>query len=117
MNVDPYTRFCAVLTAYAESDFDDQAVQYWRTFGVFQQNPDYWPSAMEGTAAQCAAFVLDFQSHAHTGSPARDCWTTQRWDAPDPAIDLAGFFAAAETINYLTRIPLVDGIILERKLP
>jgi hypothetical protein len=115
--VDDYTRFCAVLTPYAESDFDDQAAQYGRTFGCYQQNPTYWPSALLGTREQCKAFILAFQSHAHTGSPVRDCWAVQRWDAPDPATDLAGFFAAPETINYLNRVPAVAGIILERKLP
>lgn len=116
--VDDYTRFCTVLTAYAESDFNSDATQG-PTVGVFQQNPKWWPSALLGTAAQCEAFIADFQSKTglHAGKPVADCWFTQRWSAPNPVVDPAGFLASPESVNYLRRVPAITGIIVERKLP
>ena len=112
--VDEYTRLCAVLTAFAESDFRSDAVQR-ETVGVFQQNPRWWPSATQGTAAQCRAFLAAFRDV--TGDPVRDCWRVQRWLAPDPAVDLPGFLAADETKNYVRRLPLVAAIIQTGRLP
>lgn len=112
--VDDYTRFCTVLTAFAESDFRSDAVQR-ETIGVFQQNPRWWPSATQGTAAQCRAFLAAFRKVS--GDPVRDCWRVQRWLAPDPGVDPVGFRSAAETVNYSRRLPLIDRIIRERHLP
>lgn len=111
--VDDYTRFCAVLTGYAESDFRSDAVQHGKTFGVFQQTPRYWPSALGTTADQCAAFLADFaaKNGAHNGDAVRDCWLTQRWFAPDPRTDYVGFVAAPETINYVRRLPVIPLLI------
>jgi len=112
--VDEYTRFCAVLTGYAESDFRSDARQG-DSIGVYQQNPRWWPSAAQGTAAQCRAFLAAFQDVS--GDPVRDCWRVQRWLAPDPATDPTGFLEAAETRNYTRRLPVIDRIISEGKLP
>jgi hypothetical protein len=110
---DDYTRLCAVLTGYAESDYRSDAVQHGATFGVFQQTSRYWPSAHGSTADQCRAFLADFRSKAkqHNGDAVRDCWLTQQWAAPDPRADLAGFRAAAETLNYTRRLPDVLRLI------
>lgn len=113
--VDEYTRTCTVLTAFSESDFRSDAVQRGKTFGVFQQDPKYWPSAMGSTAEQCRAFLAAFRDV--TGDPVRDCWRVQRWLAPDPAVDLPGFLAADETKNYVRRLPLVAAIIQTGRLP
>lgn len=113
-----YERFCTVLTAYAESDFDPGAEQTMQdgssvTVGVFQQTSRFWPSALEGTAAQCRAFVADFRGKAaqHIGDPVRDCYLTQKWRAPDWRVDPAGFDRAPETLNFARRIPVVPGLI------
>ena len=111
--VDDYTRFCTVLTGYAESDFRSDAVQR-ETIGVFQQNPRWWPSATQGTAAQCRAFLAAFRKVS--GDPVRDCWRVQRWLAPDPAADPAGFAASAETANYARRVSKVNTIISTGRL-
>lgn len=117
--VDAYTTFCAVLTGYAESDFRVDAVQANRTFGVFQQNPRWWPGNPTDTAHQCASFLADFMSKTgeHTGRPVADCWRTQQWLAPDPRLDPAGFTASPETQNYVRRVPAVQGIIDTRRVP
>lgn len=122
--VDEYTRFCCVLTAYAESDFRSGATQVMQdgvsvTTGVFQQSSKWWPSATKGTAAQCEAFLADFTSKTrrHTGRPVEDCWYTQMWAAPDPRLDPAGFAASPETQNYVRRLPDIPSIISERRLP
>jgi hypothetical protein len=113
VGVDDYTRFCAVLTGFAESDFRSDAVQHGATFGVFQQTPRWWPTAHGTTAEQCAAFLKDFTSKArqHNGDPVRDCWLTQQWAAPDPRTDLVGFRAAPETVNYTRRLPAVPRLL------
>ena len=112
-----YATFCAVLTGYAESDFRSTAVQHGSTFGVYQQNPKYWPSAHEDTAAQCAAFLADFWVNRirHTGDALHDCWVTQRWAVPnegktwpDPG---PGFLTAPETVNYSRRVADVPRLI------
>lgn len=57
---DEHTRYVTVLTAYAESDFRSDVDQDGKTFGVFQQMPKYWETAMGTTAEQCRAFIADF---------------------------------------------------------
>ena len=120
--VDQHTRFCAVLTAFAESDFRADAVNG-ATVGVFQQNPKWWPSATHGTEAQCRAFIADFQrnENRHTGDPVHDCWVTQRWAVPNGGVSWPdpgpGFIDAPSTRNYTRRVSLIDRIITEGKLP
>jgi hypothetical protein len=113
-------QFCTVLTAFAESDFRSDAVQR-ETIGVFQQNPKWWPTATQGTAAQCMAFLADFARNArhHNGDPVHDVWITQRWLVPndhwpDPGV---GWRESPESQNYVRRLPLIDRIITERRLP
>lgn len=116
-----YVRFCAVLTAFAESDFRSDAVQR-DTVGVFQQNPKWWPSALKGTEAQCRAFVADFtrQMRSHNGNPVHDCWVTQRWAVPNDGATWPepgpGFETAPETENYTRRLPAVTRILAEGHL-
>lgn len=119
-DLDPYVQLCTVLTAYAESDFKSSAVQR-ETVGVFQQNAKWWPTATQGTAAQCVAFLADFARNVrqHNGDPVHDCWVTQRWlvpndNWPDPG---AGFADAPETVNYSRRLAAAKKILSERRLP
>lgn len=125
--VDEYTRFCCVLTAYAESDFESDAVQR-NTVGVFQQDPRWWPSATQGTAAQCRAFLADFKANSkrHTGDPVRDCWMTQRWQVPNegktwpdpgPEFEAEKTRELSETWNYTRRVAAVAQIIKTGRLP
>lgn len=115
-----YVRFCTVLTAFAESDFRSDAVQKGKTFGVFQQDPRWWPSATEGTDSQCRAFVKAFTDlyKIHTGNPVVDCWLVQRWEVPGSNWPKIGpeFLKAPETVNYSSRVEAIDSIIKERKL-
>lgn len=115
-----YTRFCAVLTGFAESDFRSGATQVMQdgvsiTTGVFQQSSRWWPSALLGTEAQCRAFLGKFTPV--TGDPVRDCWYVQHWAAPDPLTNPAGFTTAPETLNYSRRVSLVNRILNERRVP
>jgi hypothetical protein len=115
--VDDYTRLATVLVAYAESDFRSEAVQHGKTFGVFQQDPRWWPTATGTTTEQCMAFLAEFARIKRTGDLVADAWQVQRWLAPDPKIDMRGFRAAAESQNYIRRVPLVPAIIRDRRLP
>lgn len=127
-----YTRFCAVLTGYAESDFRSDAVQRdpvtgeAKSFGCYQQKPKFWPTAHGTTAEQCRAFLSDFNAAAkyHNGDPVRDCWITQRWGIPgsawpDPGPQFAEqkVTPRTSTQNYQRRIPDVAGIITTGRLP
>lgn len=105
-----------MLAAYAESDFRSDATQG-ASVGIYQQIPKWWPSATQGSAAQCSAFIAAFAKITRTNDLVRDCWQVQRWLAPDPAIDLTGFRIAPETQNYARRVAAVPKIISERKLP
>jgi hypothetical protein len=114
--VDEYTRFCCVLTAYAESDFRSDAVQR-DSHGIFQQTLPWWTTALSGPAEQCAAFLDAFRESAkhHNGDPVHDCWVVQRWAVPnggetwpDPG---PGFVTAPETVNYSRRVADVPGLI------
>lgn len=119
-NVTEYTRYCTVLTGFAESDFRSGAVQVMQdgasvTTGVYQQSSRWWPSALQGTEAQCLAFLAAFRPV--TGDMVQDCWFVQQWNAPDPRTDPTAFAASPETKNYADRVPLVAQIINERRLP
>lgn len=96
-----------MLTGYAESDYRSDAVQR-ATVGVFQQNPRWWPSATQGTEAQCRAFVAAFKAEARrwTGDLVRDCWLVQRWEVPGAVWPDPGpnFATAVETVNYSRRV-------------
>jgi hypothetical protein len=116
--VDDYTRRAAVLTAFAESDYQSDAVQHGKTFGPYQQTDavnsqgvPFWPTAHGTTAEQCRAFIADFQANKarHTGDLVRDCWVTQRWAVPNEGVTWPdpgpGFAQAPETLNYSRRLP------------
>lgn len=113
-------RFCTELTARAESDLQSDARQG-ETIGVFQQNPKWWPSATQGTEAQCRAFVADFKANEKAGNhspvdrrdPVRDCWVTQRWAVPNegktwpdpgPEFEAEKTRERSETWNYARRV-------------
>lgn len=113
---DDYTRRAAVLTAYAESDFNSAKTQG-ASIGIYQQIPRWWPSATQGSAAQCKAFLVAFAAITRTNDLVRDCYQVQRWAAPDPAVDPGGFRAAPETVNYLNRVAAVPQIIAQKRLP
>ena len=115
-----YVRRAAVLTAYAESDFRSDVTQG-DSVGIYQQKPRWWPSATQGSEAQCRAFVAAFKGEyrRHTGDLVRDCWLVQRWAVPgsawpDPG---PGFDAAPSTVNYSRRVSVVDEIIGTGRLP
>lgn len=120
-----------MLAGYAESDFQSDAVQG-ETIGVFQQNPRWWPSATQGTEAQCRAFVADFKANEKAGlhspaddrDPARDCWVTQRWAVPNkgatwpdpgPEFDAEKYRELSETWNYWRRLPDIPAMIARRE--
>lgn len=127
LGVDDYTRFCTVLTGWAESDFDGSAVQVMQdgvnvTTGVFQQSSRWWPdSALAGTEAQCRAFLDNFRRV--TGTYELDCWLVQHWAPPEAdrttglPVDIDAWWASRETVNYTRRLPDIPAIISERKLP
>jgi hypothetical protein len=110
-----------VLTAYAESDFRNDVRSAnptssgYYSEGVFQQTLPWWKHDHWDIPVSTAAFVGAFRRA--TGDPVTDCWRVQRWNAPDPAQDQAGFLASQETKNYLRRIPLVSQIIQTGRLP
>lgn len=123
-DVDDYTRFCTVLTGFAESDYRSDAVQHGSTFGVFQQTDavnnagvPFWPSAHGSTADQCRAFLADFWVNRirHNGDPVHDCWVTQRWSVPNEGATWPdpgpGFTTAPETLNYSRRLAAIPHII------
>lgn len=109
--VDAYTRFCAVLAAFAESDFNPDAVQG-GSVGVYQQTLPWWTNDRHDVRSACRAFIADFARNAyrHTGRPVVDCWFTQQWLAPDPTHDPIGFWSARETVNYSNRVAAVVGM-------
>lgn len=117
----------AVLTGYAESDFIPRKAATDDTYGVFQQNPRYWASsALQGTASQCRAFVADARANEFRVSDdlVLRCWWTQRWSIPgsnypDPGPNYQTERArvGSQTHNYARRVPLIDQIIRDRRLP
>ncbi|HOY80517.1 MAG TPA: hypothetical protein PLB92_00120 [Rhodoglobus sp.] len=119
--VDAHTLFCTVLTGYAESNFRAEAKHPTdATYGVFQQNPRWWPNARNGTRAQCGDFLDRFARIDRTGDPVVDCWQVQNWTvkgAPTPKTDMAGFLKLANTRNYTNRLPAIPGIISSGRLP
>lgn len=120
-NENPYTTKAAVLAGYAESDFRVDATQDALesddvSIGVFQQIPKWWPSARQGTDAQCRAFLDAFMvkrmQGKHNGDIVHDLWTVQQWypsDHYDPN--------SPETMNYTRRLPVIDWIIANKRLP
>ena len=114
-----------MLTGYAESDFVPRKSATDSTFGVFQQNPRWWPTAQQGTAAQCGAFLDAFARIKRFGSGAMppgqqsvavvsDCWQVQNWTMdgqPTPRTDLAAWGQLPNTANYLSRVATVATII------
>jgi hypothetical protein len=109
-NQAPYiVQYCTVLAAYAESDFRSD-VQQGDSIGVFQQKPQWWPSATKGTAAQCQAFIDKLTPIP--GDPVQSCWQVQRWQPPDHYDPLS-----LESTNYLGRLPRISGILKTRKVP
>ncbi len=117
-----YVKLCTVWTAFAESDFESDAVQR-ETIGVFQQMPKYWESASGGTRIQALAFVAQFKADAkhHNNDPVHDCWVTQRWAVPNKGVTWPdpgpGFETAPETLNYSERRTAAKAILENRKLP
>lgn len=111
--MDAYTRLACVLTAYAESDFRDWVTQMGDdgtlSYGVFQQKPRWWSSALLGTAAQANAFLDQFRTR--TGDLVNDCWLVQRW-SPSERYDST----SRESTNYLTRVSEAKWIVATRKL-
>lgn len=109
-----------MLTAYAESDFVPRKHPTDATFGVFQQNPRWWPTAHGSTAQQCGAFLDAFARIKRTGAPVDDCWQVQRWTTdgqPTPATDRASWAALPSTANYSRRLAAVAQIIKTGRLP
>lgn len=119
--VDAYTTFCAVLTAYAESDFSAAAKHpNDETYGVFQQNPRWWPTARQGTRAQCGAFLDAFAKIKRRAAAVEDCWQVQRWTMtgqPTPLTDPAAFGKLPNTLNYSRRVAVVNQIMRTGRLP
>lgn len=125
--LDTATRFVAVLTGYAESDYDAAAKNpVDDTWGVYQQNPRYWPSARLGTAAQCRAFLADYAANRihHNGDPVHDAWITQRWSILGSSWPSIGPMYVAErqrggsqTWNYARRLVDIDKMIRTRRVP
>jgi hypothetical protein len=119
--VDDYTRYCTVLTAYAESDFDGQAVSKNPTKsghyseGLFQQTLPWWPHDHFDGVASTKAFINHFSPNS--GDPVKDCWDVQHWNAPNFRDDLDGFLASVETKNYTNRLDRVNDILRTGKLP
>lgn len=128
-NATDYERFCAVLVAYAESDFNPKADQFGRTFGVFQQNPAYWAGDSLDTMHQAELFLAHFRGRdragKHNGDPVHDAWWTQQWMITTPydpkatpeSIGDAAFKRAPETVNYTRRVSVIDQIIRTRTVP
>lgn len=118
--VDDHARFCAVLTGFAESDFVPRKHPTDSTFGVFQQNPRWWPTALGTTAEQCGAFLDAFGRIKRTGVAVWDCWQVQRWTLPGqptPLTDSTAFALLPNTANYLRRVALVHDIVKTGRLP
>jgi hypothetical protein len=116
--VGEYATFCAVLTAYAESDFKWDARSRNPTSsgcyseGVFQQTLPWWKNDHFDVAASCNAFLDNFHDRYH--NITLDCWNVQRWNAT--LLDMNKFWAAPETVNYVRRISDVSTIIRERRV-
>lgn len=114
--VGPYATKAAVLTGYAESDFNPDATQdgleSGKSFGVFQQKPQWWPTAHGTVQDQCNAFLNNFVSLQLSMDIVYDCWRVQRW-YPSDKYDSASH----ETLNYTSRLPVIDWIIANRRLP
>lgn len=116
--VDAYTLFCAVLTGYAESDFVPRKHPTDSTFGVYQQNPRWWPTALGSTAEQCGAFLDAFARIKRTGDMVTDCWQVQRWTLDgQPTPPSAAFGALPNTVNYSRRVAAVRDVIRTERLP
>lgn len=127
--VDAYTTFCAVLTGVAESDLDPAAKHPTdSTYGVFQQNPRWWPTARASTRAQCGAFLDKFQRSGRADVPPEqqrtdviiDCWRVQNWTMtgqPTPFTNLQAWAALPNTVNYSRRVATVAQIMRTGRLP
>jgi hypothetical protein len=121
-----WVRRMAVLAGYAESDYRPRKAATDETFGVYQQNPRWWPSALQGTASQCRAFVADAKANEFRKSDdlVLRCWWTQRWSIPGsnypnpgPNFEAEKVRRLSQTENYARRVPLIDQIIRDRRLP
>jgi hypothetical protein len=122
LSVDSYTRYCTVLTAYAESDFNGLAksarpvgASGYYSEGLFQQTLPWWPHDHFDPVASTRAFIAAFRRKI--GNPVKDAWLVQRWQAPDPELAPEDFLWAKETINYTNRLERVNQIVASRKLP
>jgi hypothetical protein len=117
--------FRTVLTAFAESDLRNLAnttVPESYTYphdgegssdnscGLFQQRTPWWGTVAQqmDPAIATQMFVKAYLREKRVSAdPVADVWYTQRWGAPDPAVDPKGFYAAPQTQNYTRRLPLI----------
>ena len=112
-----YEIFLAHYVSYSESDrFNDRSqlmqdgVHYTR--GLFQQSDQWWPNPLDITIAT-QSFVMAMRGRPQSNDPTIEAWNVQHWLAPNPANDLAGFFAAPETANYTRRLVKVPDLIAD----
>jgi hypothetical protein len=115
-----YATFCTVLTAYAESDFkwnarsENPTSSGYYSDGPFQQTLPWWKNDHFDVAAATNAFLENFRQ-VHPDRTAEDivlnCWEVQHWS------DKPSFWESKETQNYIRRVPDIDRIIKERKVP
>lgn len=122
LGVDDYVKYCTVLAAYAESDFNGRArsarpvgASGYYSEGLFQQTLPWWTNDHFDPVASTKAFVKNFRRN--TGNPLKDCWDVQRWFATDWRENLNDFLWSKETINYSNRLDRVNQIMRTRKLP
>ena len=122
LGVDDYVKYCTVLTAYAESDFDGLArsqrpvnASGFYSEGLFQQTLPWWPNDHFDPVASTKAFLKNFSRN--TGNPVKDCWDVQHCAATDWRDNLNDFLWSKETINYTNRLERVNQIMATRKLP
>lgn len=114
-----------VLAVDAESDWNNDAVQHNKTFGVLQQDPRWWGTLSQilDIAYAVTSFVVGrpglpaLRKIRLTDKPVEDCHRVQGWKAPDPSVDRAGFYAAAETQNYVGRLAKIPGLLRPNYFP
>jgi hypothetical protein len=129
LNADPRVVFRAVLAAYAESDLRNlantkvaESYNYPHdgegssdnSCGLFQQRTPWWGTVADqmNPAVATQMFVKAYLRETRiSNDPVADVWYTQRWGAPDPAVDPAGFHAAPQTVNYTRRVNTVQALI------
>ena len=110
------------FVGYAESDYDNTAVDQNQTFGIFQQDPRWWGTKEEilNIPKATESILNALQKVPRQSDPVADVWQVQNWTG-DVKPELSSPFGSVEaktrwesdprTANYRRRVGDIPELI------